>query len=101
MGVVRRNAYEKEPDSTIEKIYSFIRVLFRSVLLSRNREEKSIDSTKSEKQRTRIERREIDGQIQVWEQISRFKKGVVTGNLAIGEEIMQPQFREGKKIQHG
>ena len=35
MGVVRRNAYEKELDSTIEKIYSFIRVLFRSVLLSR------------------------------------------------------------------
>ena len=72
------------------------------MLLSRNRGEKSIDSTKREKQRTRIERREIDGQIQVWEQISRFKKGVVTGNLAIGEEIMQPQFREGKKkIQHG
>ena len=71
------------------------------MLLSRNREEKSIDSTKSEKQRTRIERGEIDGQIQVWEQISRFKKGVVTGNLSIGEEIMQPQFREGKKIQHG
>ena len=71
------------------------------MLLSRNREEKSIDSTKSEKQRTRIERREIDGQIQIWEQISLFKKGVVTGNLAIGEEIMQPQFREGKKIQHG
>ena len=71
------------------------------MLLSRNRGEKSIDSTKREKQRTRIERREIDGQIQVWEQISRFKKGVVTGNLAIGEEIMQPQFCEGKKIQHG
>ena len=71
------------------------------MLLSRNRGEKSIDSTKREKQRTRIERREIDGQIQVWEQISRFKKGVVTGNLAIGEEIMQPQFHEGKKIQHG
>nr|CAN77074.1 hypothetical protein VITISV_018471 [Vitis vinifera] len=65
------------------------------------REEKSIDSMKREKQRTRIERREIDGQIQVWEQISRFKKGVVTRNLAIGEKIMQPQFREGKKIQHG
>ena len=74
MGVVRRNAYEKEPDSTIEKIYSFIRVLFRSMLLSRNREEKSIDSTKSEKQRTRIEMREIDGQIQVWEQISGSRK---------------------------
>ncbi|WKA08814.1 hypothetical protein VitviT2T_026502 [Vitis vinifera] len=49
---------------------------------------------REKKQRTRIERREIDGQIQVWEQIPRFKKGVVTGNLAIGEEIMQPQFLE-------
>ena len=48
MRVVWRNDYEKELDSTIKKIYSFIRVLFRSVLLSRNRGEKSIYSAKRE-----------------------------------------------------
>ncbi|RVW94094.1 hypothetical protein CK203_038281 [Vitis vinifera] len=56
---------------------------------------------REKKQRTRIERREIDGQIQVWEQIPRFKKGVVTGNLAIGEEIMQPHFVKAKRYNMG
>ena len=38
---------------------------------------------------THIEKRKIGGEIQVWEKISRSKKGAVAGSQAIGEEIVQ------------
>ena len=38
---------------------------------------------------THIKKREIGGEIQVWEKISWSKKGAVAGSQAIGEEIVQ------------